>query len=104
MRDVSTVNRLIIKVVAFLLLLLVVSAASFAQKKVTGKVTSNATDGQPVTGATVTAKKSKISTVTQADGAFSFTIPSDETTLTISSIGFQSEDVPINAEGNVLVT
>jgi TonB-linked SusC/RagA family outer membrane protein len=84
--------------------LLFVSAVAIAQKKVTGKVTSTSADGQPVSGATITAKKSKAVTVTGADGAFSFTIPSDETTLTISSVGFETLDVPINAEGNVLVS
>jgi TonB-dependent starch-binding outer membrane protein SusC len=104
MRSVSTVPRLSIKLVACLILLLFISAAAFAQqKKVTGKVTSNAADGAPVIGATVTAKKSRTVTVTRPDGTFSFTIPSDETTLTISSIGFQTEDVPITGEENMLV-
>jgi TonB-linked SusC/RagA family outer membrane protein len=81
-----------------------VAVAAFAQqKKVTGKVTSSP-DDQPVAGATITAKKSRTVTVTGVDGFFSFTIPSDETTLSISSIGFESQDVPINAAGNTLVS
>jgi TonB-dependent starch-binding outer membrane protein SusC len=105
MRNVSTVNKLIIRSVAFLTLILVVSAAAFAQqKKITGKITSNTADGQPVAGATVTAKKSKIATATGADGTFSFTVPSDETTVTISSVGFQTLEAPINAEGNIQVS
>jgi TonB-linked SusC/RagA family outer membrane protein len=103
MGKVSTVNT--IRLVACLVLLLFLSSAVFAQqKKVTGKVTSNAADGQPVIGATVIAKKSKLATQTGPDGNFSFTIPSDETTLSISSIGFQTEEVSINAEGNILVS
>ena len=105
MRDVSTVNKLIIRLVACLILLLIISAATFAQqKKVTGKVSSNAADGLPVTGANVTAKKSKIATVTGAEGTFSFMVPSDETTIIISSIGFQTEEVPISGDGNILVS
>src|SRR5690349_4625638 len=105
MRNVSTVNKLIIRSVACLTLLLVVSAAAFAQqKKITGKITSNTADGQPVAGATVTAKKSKIATATGADGTFSFTVPSDETAVTISSVGFQTLEAPINADGSVLVS
>ena len=93
------------RIVACLAPLLFFSAVAFAQqKKVTGKVTTNTSDGSPVAGATVTAKKSKLATQTGADGSFSFTIPSDETTLTISSIGFQTMEVPINAEGNILVS
>lgn len=105
MGKISTVNRLTIKLVACLVPLLFFSAAVFAQqKKVTGKVTSNAGDGQPVIGANVIAKKSKLATQTGPDGSFSFTIPSDETTITISSIGFQTLDVPVNEEGNILVS
>lgn len=105
MRNVSTVNRLIIRLAACLMLLLFVSAAVFAQqKKVTGKVTSNSVDGQPVVGATVTAKKSKVATVTGPEGTFSFMVPADETTLTISSIGFQTQEMPIGADGNVLIS
>ena len=105
MRDVSTVNKLIIRLVACQILLLIISAATFAQqKKVTGKVSSNAADGLPVTGANVTAKKSKIATVTGAEGTFSFMVPSDETTIIISSIGFQTEEVPISGDGNILVS
>lgn len=104
MRNVSTVNRLSIRSVACLMLLLFVTAAAFAQqKRVTGKITSSV-DGQPVAGATVTAKKSKTVTITGLDGAFSFNVPSDETTLAISSIGFETQDVPINTEGNILVS
>jgi TonB-linked SusC/RagA family outer membrane protein len=105
MRNASIVNRLIIRLAACVVLLLVVSAAAFAQqKRVTGKVTSNAADSQPVPGATVLAKKSKLSTVTGGDGTFSFSVPPDETTLTISSVGFETQDVPINGEGLILVS
>lgn len=105
MRNVSTVNRLIIRLVASLVLFLALSAAAFAQqKKVTGKVTTNSADGQPVAGATVTAKKSKVATVTGPDGSFSFMVPANETTLTISSIGFQTLEVPITADGNILAS
>lgn len=104
MRKVSTVNRLICKLIACLTLLLFASAAALAQqKKVTGKVTTNGADGAPVAGATVTAKKSKLATVTAPDGTFSFTIPSDETTITISSIGFETQDLPIG-DGNILAS
>ena len=104
MRNVSTVNRLIIKSVVCLMLPVFVAVAAFAQqKRVTGKVTSNAADSPPVVGANVTAKKSKLVTQTGPDGNFSFVIPSDETMLSISYVGFETQDVPIG-EGNILVS
>ena len=38
------------------------------------------------------------------DGSFSLNVPSDETTLTITSVGFQSRDVLISAQGETLVS
>jgi TonB-linked SusC/RagA family outer membrane protein len=81
------------------------SAAAFSQQKtVKGKVTSGSEGGQPLAGATVMAKKSKVATSTAADGSFSLTVPSNETTLTISSVGFEQQDVTINAAGDISVS
>jgi len=62
--------------------------SAFAQqKRVTGKII-NQTNGQPVEAATVTGKISKAATVTTAEGSFSLLVPSNETGLVISSVGF----------------
>jgi TonB-dependent starch-binding outer membrane protein SusC len=73
------------------------SLFAFAQqRKVTGKVI-NSTTGQPVEAATVTGKVSKVATLTSAQGDFSLTVPSNETTLIISSVGFEMEEVSLAA-------
>ena len=77
----------------------------FAQKKVSGKIISNA-DKQPVIGATVQVKGARGATQTGADGTF--VIDAGETaTLVISSIGFNKLEYPIagrSALGEITLT
>lgn len=67
-------------------LLLAFALQSFAQGKVTGKVTS-ATDGQPLPGVTVAIIGSSKGTVTNIDGAYAIEVKKGETLL-FSSVGF----------------
>src|SRR5258708_5747701 len=88
--------------VCLLACLSLLSFSLFAQKTITGKVVSNA-DKQPIVGATVQVKGSKIATSTGADGSFS--IPAnDNSTLVISSVGFEKQEFPVagrSAIGNI---
>lgn len=87
--------------VGILTLLLCLPVFSWAQSKtVTGKIT-DASNGTPVAGASVTAKGSKVGTSSKENGSFSLTIPAATTTLTISGVGFQTQDVPI--AGDVII-
>lgn len=69
---------------------------SFAQTTfpVTGKITDAA--GKPLESVTVQVKGSGATTVTKADGSFSITAPSGNAVLTISSVGFTSQDFNVN--------
>jgi TonB-linked SusC/RagA family outer membrane protein len=60
----------------------------WAQSVVTGRVT-DARDGSPLSGVTVTVKNTNLSTVTGADGAFSLNAPAGST-LVFSYIGYQN--------------
>ncbi|TKK67030.1 TonB-dependent receptor [Ilyomonas limi] len=85
-----------------MLFLLFIGTGAFAQRQVTGKVISG-TDNAPVGYATVAVKGTKVATLTNADGTFSLTMPAGRTTLVISSVGY--EDQEVNAEsGTVSVT
>lgn len=86
-------DRLFVRACAVLLLLLS-SGFLFAQKKVTGTVTSSKTN-QPVAFASVTVKGTSVATATDAAGAFIITVPAGKTVLTITSVGFQDQDVNI---------
>ncbi len=58
-------------------------------------------DARPLVGATVTAKGTRISALTGDDGRFSISVPANVTTLVISSVGFDVQELQIG-EGNNL--
>ncbi len=82
-------------------MLLLVTQISFAQTKVTGKVTDSK---DPVAGATVSVKGTRTIVQTSADGSFSITVPSGSTTLVISSVGFATQEVSVEGKTSVDVS
>lgn len=79
-----------------LFLTLHVAQITFAQDKtITGKIIDSK-DGSPVVGASVIAKGSKSGgTVTNAEGAFSISVPSNVTALIISYVGYATQELAI---------
>jgi TonB-linked SusC/RagA family outer membrane protein len=75
---------------------LLFACATFAQKTITGKVINNSTK-QPIPGATVQVKGTKVAQQTNPDGFFSINAPKDNITLVVSVVGF--ETIEIKAEG-----
>jgi len=73
-----------------------ISLVSYGQDKViTGKITDSK-DGSPVVGASILAKGSKAGgTVTNAEGAFSITVPSTTAALIISYVGYGTQEIAI---------
>lgn len=102
-----TINRLLmLSKLRWLVLpcMLLLSHLAIAQNKtVTGKV-SDSKDGSGVAGASVTAKGSRTGTSTKADGTFSLSVPSATTTLVISSVGYESQEVSIAGVTSVEVS
>jgi len=86
-----------------ILLALCTAMGAWAQKKVTGTVTG-ATNQQPVMGATVVVKGTKVITSTSATGEFSLTLPAGKTRLVISSVGFESTEVDVASTDMVTVS
>lgn len=78
--------------IAFMLL----ACVAQAQKAVTGKVISK-TDNQPVPGATIQVKGTKVLAQSGADGTFTINLPGSNGTLVISAIGFSNLEVPVTA-------
>src|SRR4030095_3906645 len=93
-----------LRLLLVLVCLLVVGVpAAFAQDRtITGKIAD--VNGQPVVGATVTGKNSKVSTLTNSEGVFSITLPSGIERLIISSVGFATQEVSISGKTNVTVS
>ncbi len=67
---------------------------AFAQKSITGKVTS-IDDGLGMVGVPIVVKGTTLGTATDIDGNFKLTVPADATTLVISFIGMKTQEIPI---------
>ena len=85
-------------------LLLLIAQLSFAQDKtVTGKVTDSK-DGSPVARASVQVKGSGTGTTTADDGSFRLTVGSNVTTLVVTSVGFENQEIDITGKTDVTVS
>jgi TonB-linked SusC/RagA family outer membrane protein len=71
---------------------MLISVAVFAQKKITGKVTSS--DGKPIAGASVVVRGSNAGVSTSDDGSFSINAPVGSV-LQITAVGTKSQEVRV---------
>jgi TonB-linked SusC/RagA family outer membrane protein len=77
-------------------LIVVISSTLAVQDiRVTGKVTGD--NGQALSGVSVSVKGTSRGTTTDNNGNFELTVP-ENGTLTVSYIGFQSKEVPVNSQ------
>jgi TonB-linked SusC/RagA family outer membrane protein len=81
-------------------LLLLMHFAIAQTKTVTGKVTDSK-DGSAIAGVSVIAKGTPFGTQTDSSGNFRFTMPSSVKKLSISGIGFLSQEVDVSKTTNV---
>jgi TonB-linked SusC/RagA family outer membrane protein len=89
------------KLILVFLLTIFTCFASFAQtRQITGTVTA---DGNPIPGASVVVKGTTTGTTTDVNGNFKLTV-SNNTTLTISFIGYDTRDVKVGSGNNIKVT
>jgi TonB-linked SusC/RagA family outer membrane protein len=87
----------------FIVFLFVLQISYAQDKTVTGKVTDSK-DATPVSGASVTAKGTRTGTSTRNDGTFSLTVGSGVTTLVITSIGYETQEVSIAGTTSVEIS
>jgi TonB-linked SusC/RagA family outer membrane protein len=73
------------------------------QTTVSGTVLSS-DDNMPIPGVNVILKGSSIGTATDFDGNYSIEVPSSQSILVFSYIGFKTKEVPINGATNIDVT
>ncbi len=84
-------------------LLLSTTIASYAQTVITGNV-KNSISGEPIAAASVTIKGTITGTFTDDKGNFRFSSRRNPPfTLVISSVGFDSKDVPVTATGSLSI-
>ena len=90
------------KYVCLLFLLLLTTAASWAQVNVKGKITDE--KGAGISGVTIILKGSNQGTGTDAEGNFSLNVPSGKGTLLVSSIGYLTQEMPLNNRTTLNIT
>ncbi|HET9747493.1 MAG TPA: TonB-dependent receptor [Chitinophagaceae bacterium] len=73
--------------------LFLISGILAQEKTVSGKVTDEG--GNPVANASVLVRGTKIGTVTNLDGSFVLKVPATATTLTISSVSYETQNITI---------
>ncbi len=96
MREMIQFKKLFfrIRIILFLSLLSCISTVYAQNKSVTGVIKDE--DGEPVIGASILVKGTKIGTITDVNGNFHLTVPSDAKTLVISYVGMKTLEVPIS--------
>lgn len=83
--------------------LLLLSQTGFAQNKtITGKVVGD--DNSTLPGVSIVVKGTLIGTVTDIDGKFSLSVPSDAKTLVFTFVGLKSKEVEIGSQTTFTVT
>lgn len=82
------------------MLLLLTQAASAQTKEVSGRVT-DAKDGSPLPGVTISVKNGTANTVTLGDGSFKLSVPENASTLVFSFVGYADQEQPVSAIMNV---
>ncbi len=83
-------------------LMVMATGMAFAQKPISGKVSDES--GASVPGVAVVAKGTTIGTITDMDGKYNLTVPSEVSTLSFSFIGMVNQDVPIGQRSVINVT
>ncbi len=102
----STISIVQQKIKWLVCLLLVLSLPALAQPSrsitVNGLVTSVGSN-QVVPGANVVVKNTQQGTTTNADGAFTLTVPEGKSVLIVSSIGFQTQEVSLAGQSKLTI-
>jgi len=70
------------------------------QKTISGKVQDNVTQ-QPLPGVTVSVKGSPTSVATNNEGLFSIVVPSNESVLVISYVGFTTQEIRVGSQSSI---
>jgi TonB-linked SusC/RagA family outer membrane protein len=85
-----------------LFLLLILNIAAFAQRELRG-VVRDAKSGSGLPSATVKVQGKQFQTVTTQDGNFSFTVPSGNSTLEVTFVGYGTKTISVAENENDLI-
>jgi TonB-dependent starch-binding outer membrane protein SusC len=83
----------------YIMLLVLTSSYALAQRAVTGRITDELNQGLP--GVTVMVKGTTTGTATDLDGRYSISVPSNESVLVYSFIGYKTVEQTVGNRNNV---
>lgn len=90
------------KILFVLLLLTVLSEHTFAQTSISGRITSyDSEEGLP--GVNIVIKGTSQGTITDVDGNYTINVPSSESILVFSSVGYNPEEVAVGNKSQINV-
>ncbi|MBU2915403.1 vWA domain-containing protein [Reichenbachiella agariperforans] len=92
-----------IAIILFALLVGTAAQSPTTNRTIQGRVT-DAADGQPIAGVTVIIKGSSTGTITDIDGLYAISVPSDKNFLTFSFIGYETQEVEIKNQNTIHVS
>jgi TonB-linked outer membrane protein, SusC/RagA family len=95
-------NKLFISLISTVIFLIICTASVSAANTVKGKVTDEKTNTTLI-GVSVVLEGTKVGTVTDFNGNFSIEVPSSNSTLVFSYIGYSSKKVTVNGQTNLNV-
>ena len=82
--------------------LMMTSGVLMAQRTISGSVVDDT--GESIIGANILAKGTPTGTVTDFDGNFALEVPDGVTALTVSFTGYETQDVDITNQSNLVIT
>lgn len=97
-----TSNRLLKALILCPILLFAAIISQAQTKTITGKITDE--KGKPVVGASVTTKGGKGGTITDAAGNFTINAPSSASKVTVSYVGYGTQDVDVSSASDVAIS
>ena len=97
-------STVFIRNACFFVFLFFLSTSVFAQEgfKIKGKISDE--KGAPVVGASVLVKGTNNGVMTRTDGTFDVTAPSETATIVVSSVGYTSQEIPLDGKSDLNVT
>lgn len=93
----------LLRIRVLLFFLLFFSIARAQNRTVTGTVTSR-TGGQPLAGATISVKGTRVATTTDNNGSFKLNVPESAKTISVSYVGMAAQEINIPSSGTIDVS
>lgn len=90
------------KSILFLIGFLLFAFTTYAQKTIRGKVV-DAADGKGIPGVNLFVKGTNVNATTQPDGTYTINVPSNGTTLVVSFIGYEVQELSIGNQTTINV-